>query len=99
MYTMVSVASVVAPPPPSNSLLRSTDLTRVWAIIPRNAFLEFPAAAMVGDVLGLPKDSWAAAAAAVLILGWPFILFALYVSLIVLYPNKRSGSDFEKLSH
>lgn len=54
---------------------------------------------MLGNVLGLQSNSMAAAVAAVLIFGWPFILFALYVSLIVLYPNRRSGSDFEKLSH
>lgn len=71
----------------------------MWAIVPPTVFLDFPAAAMLGNVLGLQSNSLAAAVAAVLILGWPFLLFALYVSLIVLYPNRRSGSDFEKLSH
>lgn len=54
---------------------------------------------MLGSMLGLQNNSWASTIAAVLVFGWPFLLFALYVSLIVLYPNRRSGSDFEKLSH
>ncbi|XP_045133917.1 uncharacterized protein LOC123517663 [Portunus trituberculatus] len=79
------------------TLLHSKDFTRLWAIIPRTILLSFPQKTLLGNVLGLDTSSFSAHIAAVVFFGWPFLMLGLYIFLILHYPNKKSGSDFEKM--